>query len=99
MFRDPRPVPALSSHLLAPDMLRSPFASWSPPPQWTPQAYDLWQASQKSRPKVERVKPASRSAMTATRDVRHLKGLAAKPAKPVSVEDMKRAVVRRGSGR
>lgn len=37
--------------------------------------------------------------VAATRDVRHLKGLVAKPAKPVSLEDMKRAVIRRGSGR
>lgn len=37
--------------------------------------------------------------VAATRDVRHLKGLVDKPAKPVSVEDMKRAIVRRGSGR
>jgi antitoxin PrlF len=37
--------------------------------------------------------------MAATRDVRHLKGLVAKPAKPVSVEDMKAAIRRRGSGR
>jgi AbrB family looped-hinge helix DNA binding protein len=37
--------------------------------------------------------------VAATRDVRHLKGLVEKPARPVSVEDMKRAVARRGSGR
>lgn len=37
--------------------------------------------------------------VAATRDVRHLKGLVGKPPRPVSVEDMKRAVVRRGSGR
>lgn len=37
--------------------------------------------------------------VAATRDVRHLKGLVDKPTKPVSVEDMKRAIVRRGSGR
>jgi antitoxin PrlF len=37
--------------------------------------------------------------VAATRDVRHLKGLVDKPAKPVSVEDMKRAIVRRGAGR
>lgn len=37
--------------------------------------------------------------VAATRDVRHLKGMVAKPAKPVTLEDMKRAVIRRGSGR
>jgi antitoxin PrlF len=37
--------------------------------------------------------------VAATRDVRHLKGLVAKPARPVSLEDMKRAVIRRGAGR
>jgi AbrB family looped-hinge helix DNA binding protein len=30
--------------------------------------------------------------VAATRDVRHLKGLIAKPAKPVSVEEMNRAI-------
>ena len=35
--------------------------------------------------------------VAATRDVRHLKGLIAKPAKPVSVEDMHRAVARAAS--
>ena len=35
----------------------------------------------------------------ATRDVRALKGLVEKPAKPVSVEDMKRAVSRRAARR
>ena len=37
--------------------------------------------------------------VAATRDIRHLKGMVGKPSKPVSVEDMKRAVARRGSGR
>ena len=37
--------------------------------------------------------------VAATRDVRHLKGLVAKPAKPVSIEDMNRAVARAGSGK
>ena len=32
--------------------------------------------------------------VAATRDVRELKGIIAKPVKPVSVEDMKRAVAR-----
>jgi AbrB family looped-hinge helix DNA binding protein len=35
--------------------------------------------------------------IAATRDVRHLKGLVAKPAKPVSLDDMKRAVARRAA--
>lgn len=35
--------------------------------------------------------------VAATRDVRHLKGLVGKPAKPVSVEAMNRAVARAGS--
>jgi len=34
------------------------------------------------------------SVVAATRDVRELKGLIPKPPKPVSVEDMKRAVAR-----
>ncbi len=37
--------------------------------------------------------------IAATKDVSHLKGLIAKPAKPVSIEDMNRAVRRQGSGR
>ena len=36
--------------------------------------------------------------VAATKDVRHLKGLVPKPAKPVSVEEMNRAV-RRAPGR
>lgn len=36
--------------------------------------------------------------VAATKDVRHLKGMVAKPRKPVSVEDMK-AAVRRARGR
>lgn len=36
--------------------------------------------------------------VAATRDIRSLKGMIPKPAKPVSVEDMKRAV-RRSAGR
>ena len=35
--------------------------------------------------------------VAATRDVRHLKGMIAKPAKPVSIEDMNRAVARAAS--
>jgi antitoxin PrlF len=38
------------------------------------------------------------SVIAATRDVRELKGMIGRPAKPVSVEDMKRAI-RRGAGR
>jgi len=34
-----------------------------------------------------------------TRDVRELKGLVPKPARPVSIEDMNRAVVRMGTRR
>jgi antitoxin PrlF len=37
--------------------------------------------------------------VAATRDVRHLKGLVAKPGKPVSVEEMKSAIARRASGK
>jgi AbrB family looped-hinge helix DNA binding protein len=37
--------------------------------------------------------------VAATRDVRHLKGLVPKPAKPVSVQAMNRAVARAGSRR
>ena len=37
--------------------------------------------------------------VAATRDVRHLKGLVARPAKPVSIEAMNRAVARHGSGK
>ena len=37
--------------------------------------------------------------VAATRDVRHLKGLVPKPAKPVSIEAMNRAVARAGSGK
>ena len=36
--------------------------------------------------------------VAATKDVRHLKGMVARPPKPVSVEDMK-AAVRRARGR
>lgn len=35
--------------------------------------------------------------VAATRDVSHLKGLVAKPAKPVSLDAMKRAVARRAA--
>ena len=35
--------------------------------------------------------------VAATRDVRHLKGVIGKPAKPVSVEDMNRAAARAGT--
>lgn len=35
--------------------------------------------------------------VAATRDVRHLKGLVAKPSKPVSIEAMNRAVARASS--
>ncbi|HLX22699.1 MAG TPA: AbrB/MazE/SpoVT family DNA-binding domain-containing protein [Usitatibacter sp.] len=35
--------------------------------------------------------------VAATRDVRHLKGLIAKPRKPVTIEAMKRAIARAGS--
>jgi antitoxin PrlF len=37
--------------------------------------------------------------VAATRDVRHLKGLVAKPAKPVTVAAMNRAVARAASGK
>jgi antitoxin PrlF len=37
--------------------------------------------------------------VAATRDVRELKGLIPKPAKPVSVEDMKRAVAKAAARR
>lgn len=37
--------------------------------------------------------------IAATRDVRHLRGLVSKPAKPVTVEAMKRAAARAGSGK
>jgi AbrB family looped-hinge helix DNA binding protein len=37
--------------------------------------------------------------VAATRDVRHLKGLVAKPAKPVTLEAMKRAIAKGASGR
>jgi antitoxin PrlF len=37
--------------------------------------------------------------VAATKDVRHLKGLVPKPAKPVSVEEMNRAVARAPSRR
>ena len=37
--------------------------------------------------------------VAATRDVRHLKGLVPKPAKPVSVQAMNRAIARAGSRR
>ena len=35
--------------------------------------------------------------VAATRDVRHLKGMIAKPAKPVGIEEMNRAVARAAS--
>jgi antitoxin PrlF len=35
----------------------------------------------------------------ATRDVRHLKGIVPKPKKPVSVEEMNRAIAKRASSR
>jgi antitoxin PrlF len=37
--------------------------------------------------------------VAATRDVRHLKGIVAKPAKPVTLEAMKRAIAKGASGR
>jgi len=37
--------------------------------------------------------------VAATRDVRELKGIVAKPAKPVSIEDMNRAITRAGGRR
>ena len=37
--------------------------------------------------------------VAATRDVRHLKGLVGKPGKPVTIEAMKRAIARAGSGK
>ena len=37
--------------------------------------------------------------VAATRDVRHLKGMIAKPAKPVTVEAMNRVIARRASGK
>ena len=37
--------------------------------------------------------------VAATRDVSHLKGLVAKPARPVTVEAMKRAISKGASGR
>jgi antitoxin PrlF len=37
--------------------------------------------------------------VAATRDVRHLKGLVAKPSKPVSVEAMNRAVAKASVGK
>lgn len=37
--------------------------------------------------------------VAATRDVRHLKGLVAKPPRPVPVEAMNRAIARRASGK
>ncbi len=43
------------------------------------------------------VEPGVFNIVAATRDVRELKGIIAKPAKPVSVEDMNRAIARRGS--
>lgn len=41
--------------------------------------------------------PGVYAVVAATRDVRHLKGLIAKPARPVSVEDMNHAVARAAS--
>ena len=37
--------------------------------------------------------------VAATRDVTHLKGLVAKPAKPVTIEAMNRAIARASSGK
>lgn len=37
--------------------------------------------------------------VAATRDVRDLKGLIGKPTRPVSIEEMGRAIARRGAGR
>lgn len=37
--------------------------------------------------------------IAATRDVRQLKGMIPKPAKPVSIDDMRRAIVRMGARR
>jgi len=37
--------------------------------------------------------------VAATRDVRHLKGIVAKPAKPVTLEAMKLAIAKGASGR
>jgi antitoxin PrlF len=37
--------------------------------------------------------------VAATRDVRHLKGIVAKPAKPVTLEAMKQAIAKGASGR
>lgn len=37
--------------------------------------------------------------VAATRDVRHLKGMVGKPARPVTLEAMKRAIARRASGK
>ncbi|MFZ3323740.1 MAG: AbrB/MazE/SpoVT family DNA-binding domain-containing protein [Usitatibacter sp.] len=37
--------------------------------------------------------------VAATRDIRHLKGLIGKPAKPVTVEGMKGAIARKASGK
>ncbi|HET7131360.1 MAG TPA: AbrB/MazE/SpoVT family DNA-binding domain-containing protein [Gammaproteobacteria bacterium] len=51
--------------------------------------------------KVEFVEtaPGTFRLIAATRDVRTLKGLIPKPAKPVTVEDMGRAIARMGSKR
>ena len=43
--------------------------------------------------------PGVYTVVAATRDVRHLKGLIAKPARPVTVEDMNRAVARGASSK
>lgn len=37
--------------------------------------------------------------IAATRDIRHLKGMVASPARPVSIEAMNRAAARAGSGK
>jgi AbrB family looped-hinge helix DNA binding protein len=41
--------------------------------------------------------PGVYTVVAATRDVRHLKGMIAKPAKPVTIEDMNRAIARAAS--
>jgi AbrB family looped-hinge helix DNA binding protein len=51
--------------------------------------------------RVEFVETASGvfTVVAATRDVKELKGIITKPAKPVSVDDMNRAIARLGSRR
>ena len=41
--------------------------------------------------------PGVYTMIAATRDVRHLKGMIAKPARPVTIEDMNRVVARAAS--